>query len=105
MDGVGGEPLAERLGEGFTVIEEGLSARMLLLLCGRASMRFRDARSSSGAGRWAWAESHEWRGASLRLVDTVEPGSVLRRSGEVGRRLDERIDDLSAAGVAVAGWK
>src|SRR3954468_23322880 len=34
-----------------------------------------------------------------------EPGPVLRRATEVGRRLDERVDDLSGAGVAVAGWK
>ena len=30
---------------------------------------------------------------------------MLRRSREVGRRFDERVDDLSGAGVAVAGWK
>src|SRR5881227_1157947 len=30
---------------------------------------------------------------------------LLRRSREFSRRLDERVDDLSGAGVAVAGWK
>src|SRR4051812_11680077 len=57
---------------------------------------------------WIWFVgngSHEWRGRSHRPDDTLEPGSVLRRAREVGRRLDERVDDLSGAGVAVAGWK
>jgi hypothetical protein len=32
-------------------------------------------------------------------------GSVLGHGREVGGRLDQRVDDLPGAGVAVAGWK